>query len=169
MPERAVLVDTNVILEAVRTGIWRAISGGERIETVEECREEVRRGDFFSSGSVRVGESELGLIRRIHPVDESQRAALLLELSDVELDDGELDLLAHCLHRDEPPAWVVASPDRAAVRAAVRLQWGNRLVSLEKVALEVGCHRRQLQRLRPHFRAKWLKRARTDALLQDPP
>ena len=32
----AVLVDTNIILETHRTGSWRALAGGYRVETVEE-------------------------------------------------------------------------------------------------------------------------------------
>ena len=32
-----VLVDTNVIIEAHRTGAWRALAGGYVLETVEDC------------------------------------------------------------------------------------------------------------------------------------
>ena len=32
-----VLVDTNVIIEAHRTGAWAALVGGYSVETVEEC------------------------------------------------------------------------------------------------------------------------------------
>ena len=32
-----VLVDTNVILESRRVGSWRALTGGYRVETVEDC------------------------------------------------------------------------------------------------------------------------------------
>ncbi len=39
-----VLVDTNVILEAHRTGTWRALTGGYRVETVEECVTETQTG-----------------------------------------------------------------------------------------------------------------------------
>lgn len=40
-----VLVDTNVVMEAVRTHCWNAMAGGLWVETVEECREEALRGD----------------------------------------------------------------------------------------------------------------------------
>jgi hypothetical protein len=34
-----VLVDTNVIIEAIRTRCWNALTGGLRVETVAECRD----------------------------------------------------------------------------------------------------------------------------------
>lgn len=166
MPARVALVDTNVILEAVRTGVWRAITGGTRVETVEECVDESLRGDRLAERYVAVGPEDLERLRTVHAVDERQRAALVLELEGIELDDGERDLYAHCLSRSEPPGWVLASPDRAAVRAAVRLRWGDRLVSLEELGLQVGCPPARLDRLRRHFRASWLKSVRTDALLE---
>ena len=39
-----VLVDTNVILEAHRTGSWRALTGGYAVETVEDCVTETWTG-----------------------------------------------------------------------------------------------------------------------------
>ena len=37
-------VDTNVILEAHRTGSWRALTGGYAVETVEDCVTETQKG-----------------------------------------------------------------------------------------------------------------------------
>ena len=39
-----VLVDTNVILECWRIGAWRALAGGYRVETVEDCVIETQTG-----------------------------------------------------------------------------------------------------------------------------
>ena len=39
-----VLVDTNVILEAHRVDAWRALTGGYRLETVEDCVTETQTG-----------------------------------------------------------------------------------------------------------------------------
>ena len=39
-----VLVDTNVILEAHRTGSWGALTGGYAVETVEDCVTETQTG-----------------------------------------------------------------------------------------------------------------------------
>ena len=37
-------VDTDVILEAHRTGTWRALTGGYAVETVEDCVTETQTG-----------------------------------------------------------------------------------------------------------------------------
>lgn len=42
-----VLVDTNVILESYRVESWRALAGGYRVETVEECVMETQTGFQF--------------------------------------------------------------------------------------------------------------------------
>ena len=39
-----VLADTNVILECCRTNSWRALTGGYRVETVEDCVAETQIG-----------------------------------------------------------------------------------------------------------------------------
>jgi hypothetical protein len=160
------LVDTNVILEAVRTGAWKAIAGGAQVHTVQECVDECRRGDRFSGSYISVEDDDLARLTRVHTVDEAHRAVLDLELGDIGLDDGERDLYAHCLSRGRSPEWLLAAPDRAAVRAAVRLGWRDRLVSLEELARQVGCPPSRLGELRRHFRSSWLKSVRTDALLE---
>lgn len=42
-----------IVIEAVDTGCWNAIAGAQEIVTVEECAEELRRGDSSMSGYVR--------------------------------------------------------------------------------------------------------------------
>lgn len=39
-----VLVDTNAIIEAHRTGVWRALAGGYQVESVEDCVIETQTG-----------------------------------------------------------------------------------------------------------------------------
>ena len=41
-PGAAVLADTNVIIEAHRTGTWAALVGAFVVETVEDCVAETR-------------------------------------------------------------------------------------------------------------------------------
>lgn len=166
MATRVILVDTNVILEAARTGIWKALTGAAHLETVAECERECLRGDRFAAGRITVEQEDLARLQAIHTVDEGHRAALILHIADVELDEGERDLLAHCLARTVPPEWVVASPDRAAIRAAVQLGWSDRLVSLEELAKDVGCHPARLRALRSHFGTSWLSSVKTAALLE---
>ena len=38
------IVDTNTIIESHRTGAWQALSGGYRVETVEDCVTETQTG-----------------------------------------------------------------------------------------------------------------------------
>ena len=40
----AVLVDTNVMIEAHRTRAWPALAGGYSVETVEDCVTETQTG-----------------------------------------------------------------------------------------------------------------------------
>jgi hypothetical protein len=79
------------------------------------------------------------------------------------LDSGEHDLLAHGYARTAV-AWRLCSPDKAAMRAAVRLGFGGRLVSLEELASEVGS--RPNPALRVQFTRAWLSSFRTQVLLE---
>lgn len=49
-----VLVDTNVILEAHRTGSWRALAGGYPVETVDDCVDETQTGFQLHRSELRV-------------------------------------------------------------------------------------------------------------------
>ena len=42
--QQAVLLDTNVIIEAYRTRTWRALASVYRVETVEDCVTEKQTG-----------------------------------------------------------------------------------------------------------------------------
>lgn len=156
------LLDTNAIIEAVRVGVWGAVAGGLAIETVEACREECRRGDRLSDGYVSVSEADLNRLAAVHAVSEEERAGLLLETDASSLDRGELDLHAHARVRPNG-GWTICSPDLAAVRLGVAMEWGDRLVSLEELVRSVGA--RPSPALRPHFTRRWLSRTRTRALL----
>jgi hypothetical protein len=158
-----VLVDSNAIIEAVRTRCWAAITGQLRIETVEACRAEVRSGSPETiPGYVRVTEPQLARMKAVHRVREVMRAALAVAVEDLPaLDRGEADLLAHAYHHREQ-AWVLCSPDKAAIRAAVSLEMGDRLCSLEALADRVGAR----PRLRVQFREAWLRSFRTSVRME---
>jgi len=161
------LLDTNAILEAVRTGTWGALTGGLSIETVEECREECLRGDCFSSGYIAVTEDDLARATQIHLVSHSEQATLTLQTDASALDDGERDLFAHARSRpEEDEAWLICSADRACVLVGVALGWKDRLVSLEAAIDAVGATADPP--LRRHFKEKWLSVERTRALLGGP-
>jgi hypothetical protein len=161
--EVTVLVDTNVIIESVRTGCWNALTGGLPVETVEECREETRRG-AGRKGYVEVSDSHLHRLRSVHAVDDLQRAELLLAApTAAALDPGERDLLAHSLRRanEGDAVWVLCSPDRAAVRTMVDLRRHDHLRSLQELLSTVGVS----AKLAVQFGTAWLAECRTACLL----
>ena len=78
------------------------------------------------------------------------------------LDAGERHLWAHALGRNEE--WFAACSDRAAVNAAVRLGWEDRLVSLEELVSVAGA-RSALRSLKGQFSSARLSEWRTAALI----
>lgn len=54
-----VLVDTNIIIESHRVRSWRALAGGYRLETVEECVAETQAGSQRRRPDQRIDEEEL--------------------------------------------------------------------------------------------------------------
>lgn len=160
---QAVLVDTNIIIEAVRTGCWTALSAYFSLQTVEKCCEEARTGDAHRRGYVEVSEKVLqeGLV--VHQVSMSELAEL--DLRDPEafrLDPGERHLWAHALGRND--TWLAICCDQAAVNAAVRLGWEDRLASLEDIVTVAGA-RHALRQLKQQFSSARLSAWRTAALL----
>jgi len=160
-----VLIDTNAIIEAVRTGCWSAITGQLRVETVEACRQEALPSPPTSvPGFVPVSEKDLRRLASVHAVDSVVRAAFKLAYEDADgLDAGEHDLLAYA-HSLSDEAWVVCSPDKASIRAAVALGFGDELCSLEELIAAVGTRPRYS--LRGHFSTHWLVSFRTKVRLE---
>ena len=160
-----VLIDTNAIIEAVRTGCWSAITGQLRVETAEACRLEAVSGTPGTiPGYVPITEDDLQRFASIHAVDGVVQAAFKLSYPDADgLDPGEHDLLAHA-HSRSDQVWVVCSPDKASIRAAVALGFGDRLCSLEELVTAVGARPRLS--LRGHFRTEWLASFRTKVRLE---
>jgi len=157
-------VDTNVIIEAVRTGCWRAVTGSLRVETVEMCREEASAGDETRRGYIVVTDDELSRIAAVHSVSERERAAFALDYSDASgMDAGERDLFAHA-HSRPSHDWMLCSPDKASIRAAVVLGWSDRLRSLGALAQQIGA--RPTTALKAHFEESWLSKWRTQFLLE---
>lgn len=98
--DTVVLVDTNVMLEAVRTRCWNALTGGLRLETVEECRDEALRGDRGRPGYRPVSVQNLARLRTVHPVTALERVTFGMAYADAQnMDAGERDLFAHAYGR----------------------------------------------------------------------
>ena len=161
---QAILVDTNIIIEAVRTGCWTAIIAHFSVQTVEKCCEEARTGEAHRAGYVEVSEKALRNGLEAHRVSEVELATLSLrDTESFRLDAGERHLWAHAVGRTD--AWIGCCCDQAAINAAVRLGWGDRLVSLEQLANAAGA-KHALKQLKPQFGAGRLSAWRTAALLK---
>jgi hypothetical protein len=163
-PGQVILVDTNIIIEAVRVGCWSALTAQFHIETVAKCCEEARTGDRRRAGYVQVNEKDLQTRLTVQGVSDTELANLALRDADsFSLDDGERHLWAHALGRIDD--WVACCCDRAAVNAAVRLGWEDRLVSLEELANHAGTTA-ALKRLKSQFSKVRLSEWVTAALLE---
>ena len=125
-----------IVIEAVDTGCWNAITGQRQVVTVPACEDELRQGDTSARGYVTVGAEDIARIT-IRTVPQAAAVTLRLKYPDANrLDGGERDLLA--LATTITDEFDVCSCDRAAVRAAHALGWIDRVVSLEAVAASVG-------------------------------
>lgn len=166
LPQTVVLVDTNVIIEAVRTGTWNALTGAVLVETVKECEEEASRGDSTRPSYVAVSAADLARLHAVHPVSVTERAEYILADPDaIGMDRGEQDLFAHAYQRKKrgDEVWVLCSSDKAAIRAAIRIAVSDQLRSLEAVCGAIGA--RPKQAFKPHHEERFLSNYRTQYLL----
>ncbi len=163
---RTVLVDTNVIIEAHRTDTWRALTGGYRVETVEDCVIETQTGFQLRRPEQSIAFSQLrASLATEHQVDDRQRADLLLRIEGIALDRGEESLWAHALGRADE--WILCGPDKASLRCGTRLGFRDRIVSLQKLLEGVG-HNPRIA-LNSHYTKKWLDAALFEVLLAEEP
>ena len=79
------------------------------------------------------------------------------------MDPGEHDLLAYA-HASSQDAWVLCSPDKASVRAAVKLGLGDRLRALDSLVDAVGV--RPSPSLLRQYTTAWLTSFRTKVILE---
>ena len=115
-----VLVDTNAILECFRVGSWRALAGGYRVETVEDCVIETQTGFQRRRAEMQIDAAQLrASLKAVHAVEDAERAVVAVRAPDIALDVGERSLWAHALTRSD--AWVLCGPDKASMRFGVRL------------------------------------------------
>ena len=160
----SVLVGTNVILEAHRTDSWRALAGGYRVETVEECVTETQTGFQLRRREEQIDQEELReRLGAVYAVDSLARAELAVRIGNLVLDEGEACLWAHALTRNDD--WILCGPDRASLRCGVRLGFWERLVSLERLLDDVG-HRPGLA-LGTAYSRDWHDRALGELVLAE--
>lgn len=151
-----VLVDTNVVIECWRVSAWKALTGGYQVETVTMCEIETQTGLQRRRPEQQIDRRVLQeTLKASHDVSDAERAAAILHDEQVRfLDAGEQMLWAHALTRND--AWILCGPDKASLRLGIRLGLRGRLVSLERLLLDVG-HRSKPE-LREAYTQKWLER-----------
>ena len=164
MSKQRVLVDTNIILEAIRIGCWTLLCEQYAIETVEKCVEEALTGNHLTSVQRKLLIEGLSVR---HKPNKRAIAELVLSHSQCQgLDDGELHLFAWIHAQKIVTLPFISTADKAAVRATHRLGWFNTLISLEELLQKSGISKAKLDELRGHFRTSWLSKTRTNSLLE---
>ena len=160
-----VFLDTNVLIEAFRIGIWPIIGQNFSLETVEKCIEEALTGDPGSRGYVRIDPKRLkGGLHCIHRVDKLMLSDLMISHPYCAgLDDGELHLFAwlYAKARNGSDQLLISTADKAAIYAANQLAWLDSVVSLQELASSAGVNRRQTNLLAAHHKTKWLENLKT--------
>jgi hypothetical protein len=168
---KRILVDACVILPAVHVKEWNRICGFFDVETVEQVIKETQRGEVNRRGYVKVDETELRKsLKAVHSVQEEDRGALAEKFQELGLepvDDGERDLFAHILCKEElsPDVLLLTTADRSAARAACVLGWGDSLISLESLLRQSGASTRVLGQLERQTTEVFLGQVRTSVLL----
>ena len=158
------LLDTNVILEAHRTGSWRALVGGYRVETVEDCVAETQTGFQRRRPEQQIDGAGLrASLGAVHPVGDLERAELKIRTPDIELHIGEASLWAHVLGRTDE--WVLCGPDIASLRCGIRLGFRERLAPLEGLLDDVG--HRPGTALRTQYTRRWHERVLGELILME--
>jgi len=137
-PKQIVLVDTNIIIEAVRLKCWKALTTYFHIVTVSQCCEEVLTGNRRRPGFVEVTQGDLERHLTVCLVSEKDLACLDTHeaVETFGLDYGERHLWAHALQRTDD--WFACCCDRAAIDVAVRLGWKDRLKALQELVVQAG-------------------------------
>jgi hypothetical protein len=152
-----VLIDTMVIIEAHRLSCWSGIRDFFSLETIEQCVIECATGNRLRTGYVPVDGEKLGTGILVHPATEAMRTTLVArDPRSARLDPGERDLLAFALSL--AGAWLLCAPDKAAILSAHRLNWLDRVVALEEMALVAGLRK---QGYGLNHTKRWLREFKT--------
>ena len=163
-PEEPILVDTNTIIETHRVESLEILVRNYRIETVEECMTETQTGFPNRPEEQQIDARALrSSLAGVHFVEDKEKAKLALHIQDIHLDDGEEELWAHALSRDD--TWLLCGPDKASIHAGVRLGFRERLITLESLFNGIG-HNPRIP-LRDAYTKRWLRRALNKLVLEE--
>lgn len=165
MAHPRVFLDTNVIIECFRIGVWGELSRGHRLETVDEVVTEAMTGDSGRRDRVAVGRDALleGLSELPHVVVKAERNQLLLQYPNgPSLDPGERDLFAYLNSHALPLAQfvVVGTADKGAIAFSHLPGWLDQLVSLEELLVSAKTSRAKLAMLGPQHQTSFLNQIR---------
>jgi hypothetical protein len=133
--------------------------GRYAFDTVEECVVECETGNRRRN-TVVIDTAQLREDLQPKTVTPAMVFSLVERLGgQVDLDPGEKELLAYALTLQD--AWIITSPDKAAIRAGNVLGIVDRFISLEELAADAGQH----PSLRDNYTTRWLVAFRTQVLL----
>ena len=163
-PQNVVLVDTNVLIEAHRTGCLAAIAGAFSLHTVEAVIVETQTGFHLRRKTQTIDEKWLrDHMRHIAAVSDEQLFVFDEQHGEVGLHDGEKALVIYAETLMGKDVWYLNSPDKATVRYAISRGWSDRLISLEAMCERVGV--RPKESFAGNFTERWLGQAKTDLTL----
>jgi hypothetical protein len=155
-------LDTCAVIAAHSAGCWNALAANYDLHTVQECMNELGRGNPRDPKYVPVDQKAVSEIFTSHnPTKKDLVAAQLKSANLAGLDAGEKDLLAWCATQ-KPNTLLVTTGDRAAVIAACQLGLHDRLRSLEELVNAVG----EKPKLPHHFTKAWLAEVKTEYWLE---
>jgi hypothetical protein len=160
-----VLVDTNVLIEAHRTGCLASLANYFSLHTVETVVTETQTGHQNRSPEETIDLVKLkSQLKHIEVITQAQRAAFYLAYPTVALDPGELDLIIYAgSFSKNTEVWFLNSPDMAAVRHAYTRNWLDRLVSLEAMTSHISA--RLSGQLPQNYTERWLRERKLNLLL----
>ncbi|MEO3683361.1 hypothetical protein ABHN84_13805 [Shewanella vesiculosa] len=149
-----VLIDTNVIIEAHRVSRWEHLSKHFKVHTVEKVIEETQNGYQKRAKEQQIDQNELTKsFSEIYSVSEKEIAGTMMTTPEIfTLDAGERDLLIYA-SKLNIECWLISSPDSAAMRAAHKQGWLDRVVSLESLLEVINC--KSAIPLRDNYTRKW--------------
>lgn len=157
-----VLVDTNVVIEAHRTGCWNQLAEYFRLCTVEKVIEETQTGFQLRRAEQQIDRTVLrASMHEIADITDEMRFNFNIRNGHPTLDDGERDLLVHA--ETLRNAWLLNSPDMAVIRFANSRGWLDQLVSLE--AMNAHLRSRLRETFCENYTERWLSTQKTDFLL----
>ncbi|HCE43639.1 MAG TPA: hypothetical protein DET40_08830 [Lentisphaeria bacterium] len=159
-----IFLDTNVIIEAERAGILKTLAGNfKKLATVRKCLQELDKGNKSAPDYIPVDTKFISEKFSLKTVTQKEIADLLLKLeNEIALDPGEEELLAH-INSQNINVYFICSPDRACIRAANKLGFIDKVISLEDLADASGMKKTKLLY---HFSKRWLSIFKADLLLE---